>query len=502
MEQHLKQEGLLHTLVNTVADESYAQPTPGATTQQENDRQTKLAKRNKEEDAAINELWMALNDESMSHVMQLQSAKAIMEKLQEVYQPQGAVAMISLRSKLYLLSNKRFQSLKDLFAAHHELVRQLESMGEAVDHMEQIRTLLVAIPEQFKHLLGALSVIRKQELQTMSLEQIKRIFLDADETIGKDAGVSQAAFIGHNRETKKKNQGGKPFRSEHPKKNMVCFECGKVGHKRRNCFQLKKKVNQGRVSSEENLAAAVSNVALMSQVVVSAMDTEEPIAKTESPKAIVRAMEVDRKNGFKVKIPLERINMMRVKQIQDENDTRDRRVRELPLHELPVTLPMYVDSGASAHMLREMRYFNNLWEANEQTIAMANGEKLKCNRVGNAVLQSDVGNKRFRLTLYNAYFIPELHCNLISVSKMEETGKRITFRDGQVEIWDESGQMIAKGRKVNGLYALDVSPEDNTVCANLGQISSNVDIWHKRFAHLGDDEVSSKSYGRRARHKT
>lgn len=256
MEQHLKQEGLLHTLVNTVADESYAQPTPGATTQQENDRQTKLAKRNKEEDAAINELWMALNDESMSHVMQLQSAKEIMEKLQEVYQPQGAVAMISLRSKLYLLSNKRFQSLKDLFAAHHELVRQLESMGEAVDHMEQIRTLLVAIPEQFKHLLGALSVIRKQELQTMSLEQIKRIFLDADETIGKDAGVSQAAFIGHNRETKKKNQGGKPFRSEHPKKNMVCFECGKVGHKRRNCFQLKKKVNQGRVSSEENLAAA------------------------------------------------------------------------------------------------------------------------------------------------------------------------------------------------------------------------------------------------------
>lgn len=161
----------------------------------------------------------------------------------------------------------------------------------------------------------------------------------------------------------------------------------------------------------------------------------------------------------------------------------------MALHEMPVTLPMYVDSGASAHMLREMRYFSHLWDmvGDEQSISMANGDKLKCKRMGNAVLRSNVNNKRFRLNLYNSYFIPELHCNLISVSKIEETGKKVIFCKGKVEIEDESGQVIATGRKVNGLYALDVSLDDtssgNCDYANLGKISSNVNIWHKRFAH-------------------
>lgn len=153
---------MLHTLDRMVAEEDFAEPAAGATTGAEQERKKKLELRIRQEDAALNESWTALNDETMSHVFQYRSVKEVMAKLQEVYQPQGAVAMIGLRSKLYLLSNQRFQTLKDLFAAHHDIVRQLESMGEAVDHMEQIRTLLVAIPEQFKHLLGALSVIRKQ----------------------------------------------------------------------------------------------------------------------------------------------------------------------------------------------------------------------------------------------------------------------------------------------------------------------------------------------------
>lgn len=101
--------------------------------------------------------------------------------------------------------------------------------------------------------------------------------------------------------------------------------------------------------------------------------------------------------------------MMRVKDIQDEKGTRDRRIRELPLHEMPVTLSMFVDSGSSSHMLREIEYFSHLRETGDQYIAMAYRDKVKCNRVGNAVLRSEARNKRFRLTLYNAYLLPEQH---------------------------------------------------------------------------------------------
>lgn len=95
----------------------------------------------------------------------------------------------------------------------------------------------------------------------MSLEQIKRIFLDADEAAPRDVGLpSQTAFLGQNTWQRNNPQNKK-------KQTMVCFECGKTGHKRRNCFLLKKKMRQEKKkSSVDDLVNAVSNVALMAQV--------------------------------------------------------------------------------------------------------------------------------------------------------------------------------------------------------------------------------------------
>lgn len=349
MEQHLKQDDLLHTLVNTVEEETFFQPVANATAADETARKKQLQNRIKQENFALNEFWNALNDETMSHVINCKSVKEVMEKLQQIYQPKGEIAMVGLRSKLYLLSNRRFQSLKDLFAAHHDIVRQLETMGEAVEHMEQIHTLLVAIPEQFKHLLSALSVVRKQELQLMTLEQIKRIFLDADEAMPKQVALPrQTAFIGQ--KTRKNHTQPQHSASHSNRKQMVCFECGKTGHKRRNCFQLKRKIRQEQQNSTEDLAAAVSNVALLAQLnapEIVAPPVQEDCSLPSPPEGDgvdAELVEVDRQNGFKVRIPLERINMVRVNKIIED----DIKVREMALHEMPVTLPMY-----------EMRYFSH-----------------------------------------------------------------------------------------------------------------------------------------------
>lgn len=163
MEQHLKYEGLLHTLERIPPEEDFAQPAANETADQETARKAKLEKRLKEDDAAVNEFWMALDDDAMGQVFQCQYAKEIMDRLVELYQSHGTTAMLGVRARLYTLRMENFASLKELFALHSELIRQLGSMEEAVPHKEVVDTLLEAIPDKFKHVLGALSVIRKEE---------------------------------------------------------------------------------------------------------------------------------------------------------------------------------------------------------------------------------------------------------------------------------------------------------------------------------------------------
>ena len=243
MEQHLKQEDLLHTVLRTPEEEDFAHPLLNDDAEAEDERQRKYAHRLKEEDRAVNELCLALEDDAMAHVFDCVYAKQIMAKLREIYQPSDTVAMLGLRKQLYNLGNKQYKSLKDLFDAHDEICRQLEGTGEVMQKADKINTLLVAIPERFKHVISALSVVRKEELEAMSMEQIKSLFFNEERTKG--TVQAPVAMIGQ-------------------KKTIKCFECGKIGHKQRNCFVLKKKQKSESQKNQQEKSSTV-NVAMLAR---------------------------------------------------------------------------------------------------------------------------------------------------------------------------------------------------------------------------------------------
>lgn len=68
---------------------------------QETERKAEVAMRLKDDRAAINDLFMA-------HVFEYNTAKEIIDKLDGICQPKGSLAMLGLRSKLYLLKNQKF----------------------------------------------------------------------------------------------------------------------------------------------------------------------------------------------------------------------------------------------------------------------------------------------------------------------------------------------------------------------------------------------------------
>lgn len=436
IEQHFKTERLLHTLEKTPEEEDFFQPAVGASNEQEAERKTKLEKRLTEDDSAVNEIWMAIDDEPMGHVLQCKYAKDVMGKLIQVYQKHGPVAMLGLRAKLYTLKNEKYTSLKQLFGRHQELIREIEGMGEALTAVEKLNTLLVAIPDEYRHILGALSVTRREDLEKMSLQQVQRIFLDSEAGAENPPSESpQVAMVGKKAKT------------------MTCFHCGKVGHKKRNCRLLKRAKAQAK---------------------------KEPVKEHKDVALLTRD------NGFVVRIPLARLS---------SNLIQEAKVAKLDTRVLPVQGPTFfptiLDSGATQHMFRDSRAFNEMWDCPQHKqleIQLAQeGVVLRARKKGNATLET---LKHRRVQIYDVLFIPELSANLLSVSRIESTGKSVVFKQNGVEILDQNGCLLISGRRINGLYVLDLYLDQARQKVFTSKVSDEEMIWHMRFGHIGKQNLS------------
>lgn len=441
MEQHFKFEGLLHTLEKTPEEEDFFQPVAGASAAAETERKDKLQARLKEEDAAVNELLLAIDDEPMGHIMHCAYAKDIMDRLGEIFMKRGPMAMLGLRTKLLSLKSRKFTCLKQLFATHQEIIRDLESMGEVIASTEKLTSLLVAIPDEFQHLIGALSVLRKDDLDTMSLEQVQRVFLDAEEgkTKRNMPGPSQVAMTA----------------PQQNYRNLKCFQCGRYGHKMRNCREARRRKEASKPTFHTHPGGKKRDVAL-----------------------------VTRQNGaFMVRIPLDELN---------PDLRRDCRVFQMDFKRLPVPSPTFggvtlLDSGASNHMFRDAQMFNEMWDYVANIETAKEGEMMRTRRAGNVNLRT---NKNFNVHLYNALFVPNLNFNIVSVSRIESTGKAVLFRNGGVEILDNDGTVILTGKRVNGLYILDIEFVGYANKVFASKMLSDAELWHVRYGHLGAQNLN------------
>ena len=147
-----------------------------------------------------------------------------------------------------------------------------------------------------------------------------------------------------------------------------------------------------------------------------------------------------------------------------------------------------LDSGATSHMFRDEKLFSEMEIMDtEKTVTIADGSDIYTKKKGCVPLTSSIGNNKFkRMKLYDVLFLPNFHCNLISVKKLEALGMSILIQSGCVLIHDFSGNLVARGKRIHDLYLLDVYSE---ICPNekafLGQINDKLSSLHKKLGHLG-----------------
>ena len=151
----------------------------------------------------------------------------------------------------------------------------------------------------------------------------------------------------------------------------------------------------------------------------------------------------------------------------------------MALHEEEKDPNFYVDSGATAHITNDPGKMSQVIPyKGHDAIFVGNGEALRISHIGEARLKT----KHRDLKLKKLLVVPEIKKNLLSIGQLTADNPcSIEFSSTGFVIKDQLQQVLAKGTKKGGLYAL----EENVIQAITVTKSSKAssEVWHQRIGH-------------------
>lgn len=139
-----------------------------------------------------------------------------------------------------------------------------------------------------------------------------------------------------------------------------------------------------------------------------------------------------------------------------------------------------IDSGASCHMVNDMKPLLKLKACSEE-VMIADGGKLKAIGRGDCPIVAKGGRY---LTIQNALCVPELATNLLSINELVKSGKTIFFDKFGCQILNNDGSVIATANRRDGSYHLDLVERTDAENCCLAKQRDDTRLWHRRFGHL------------------
>jgi transposase InsO family protein len=97
----------------------------------------------------------------------------------------------------------------------------------------------------------------------------------------------------------------------------------------------------------------------------------------------------------------------------------------------------YIDSGATTHMCKDKNLFKNIEYNCNTSIVVANGETIKAEGRGDVDIFVKNGKNYVNVTLSEVLYVPDIDSNLISVKRLTERGFIILFEGTNAILCDE-----------------------------------------------------------------
>lgn len=207
---------------------------------------------------AIANLHLALADGVLSSIAEKKTAKEIWDTLTKLYEAKSLHTKIFLKRKLYTLRMAESSSVTDHINILNTLFAQLTSLGYKIEENERAELLLQSLPDSYDQLIiniannNVVEILRFEDVAGAVLEEESRRKNKEDRLV--NSQQAEALSMTRGRSTERGPSGSQSngrSKSRSKKKNIFCFNCGKRGHIKKDCWSKKggEKNSQGNVAS-------------------------------------------------------------------------------------------------------------------------------------------------------------------------------------------------------------------------------------------------------------
>ncbi|KAI4379947.1 hypothetical protein MLD38_006183 [Melastoma candidum] len=144
-----------------------------------------------------------------------------------------------------------------------------------------------------------------------------------------------------------------------------------------------------------------------------------------------------------------------------------------------------MDSGASYHMTFNKDWFNSFKKWNN-FVRLGDDKAIPVLGSGSVQIKMYYGTVR----IIEAWYVPDLQKNLISLATLDNQGYKFTGGDGQLKV-SKGAITVMKGKRQHGIYVLMGNTVTGTVAvSSYEQFVDCTELWHCRLGHMNEQGLT------------
>lgn len=386
-------------------------------------------------DTALSHIIITIDDSCSAAVITLRDPKEVWNTLKEMYKAVSEARVDAYLAHFQLMKMDPSETVMSYANRLTNMVNKLAAVGHSIPESDKKRVLLRGLREEYSVTVGVVRVTRKKFSEAIADLTTQEAELQAAGAL--QTADSSPALIGS--------------------ADMKCGYCRKKGH---------------------NIQNSLFN----------------PAGPNYKPKLAQRRKVRMSKNGKKYG------NGNGISPKEEKNAVVDVSFFPMQDSEKDEKSKWYIDSGASSHMCNNPNYFTHLdTDVEPMTVSVGDGTKSAVVGKGTIVCEAEVNGSKRLIGLHNVLCVPDLMCNLLSVSRIRKATLRVVFDDhedgnGQCEISGKNtGDVYLRGveQKNNGLYRALMKPLPKKEIGHLVAKESNEHTWHRRLGHVSIGTMKS-----------
>lgn len=379
------------------------------------------------------------------------TAKEMWDKLNVVYDLKSDENLSMLQKQFFEFKWTESESVSYNLSKLEQLSNKMKSLGGEIQSSMLLTRILSSLPKRFNHFHSAWDSVddKKKTLENLTARLMaEELRLQEQEDTHETSTALLANFKVGNKGSKNDMYKQVKNGSDGRKQASTCYNCGKSGHLKRDCFRCYICKKKGHKSNNcfKNKANTQQQSSNNQEGNCSTSWQQRPVSKV----ALIGTKDIDRTDIW------------------------------------------VIDSGATDHMSRRRDWFSSFEEFKEPVnIGMGNGSNMTAYGKGNIDFVMCRNNEQIIGTIFDVLYVPDVIYNLFSVRYAGRKGIDCSITNHGTRCFlKRNDEIIATGSEYGNLLKLDIRVLITKICnlteqknESINVESNNLQLWHERLCH-------------------